>query len=84
MDPEGLKYTEGTIEYYNELNKNIPKEQLSYEEQLAYLKEKVETGNLSKEELEEILRTIAFLQERKEAYDKSMDESHRFKATTRR
>lgn len=84
MDPENLKYTEGTVEYYVEANKNIPKELLSYEEKLAYLKEKVETGNLSKEELQEILATITYLQQHKEEYDKIAEQTDKFKATTRK
>lgn len=84
MNPENLKYTVGTPEFYNQLNTNIPKEQLSYEEKLFYLNEKVETGNLSKEELGEVLAEIAHLKEHKEEYDKSVAETDQFKAVTRK
>lgn len=84
MNPENLKYTVGTPEFYNQLNTNIPKEQLSYEEKLLQLNEMVENGNLSKEELEEILATIAYLKEHKEEYDNSVAETNKFKAVTRK
>lgn len=84
MNPENLKYTVGTTEFYNQLNTNIPKEQLSYEETLFSLNKKIESGNLSKEELREVLAEIACLKERKEEYDKSVAETDKFKAVTRK
>ena len=64
MNPDSI------AEYYAEFNKNITKEELTYLETYAYVKELINKPEKTSEDIENLVGALKYLTEMKPLYDK--------------